>query len=194
MKINRREFLKLSGAAGTGLLLGSFGFDLIPIEAYAATPPTWIYESTTICPFCACGCGAIVCSNDTTVTHVEGNPDHPINEGALCSKGAAMAQLRTVDGALNSNRITQPMYRAPGATEWTPTTWSNAISAIAGKLKTQYDNRVQEELVDGEYIPVNRCETVASLGGASLDNEECYLLSKLTRALGLVYIEHQARI
>ncbi len=187
MNITRRDFLKISGAAGAGLVLGSFGFDLMPIkEAYAA--PTWSTETTSICCYCAVGCGLVVGTIDDApyVTHVEGNPDHPINEGALCSKGAAMSQLRTVDGALNPRRLTTPMRRGAGDTDWTPIDWTTAIDEIAGRIKGTRDATTVEA--------DNRCTGIASFGGAAHDNEECYLLVKLLRALGLVYIEHQARI
>jgi formate dehydrogenase major subunit len=134
-------------------------------------------------------------ASGTSVTYVQGNPDHPINQGSLCSKGQATAQVRTVDGADNCKRITQPMYRGPGDTDWTPIGWVQAINQIAQRIKDTRDaTTVLEEEIDGDWTPVNRCEGIANLGGACHDNEECYLLVKLLRALGLVYIEHQARI
>ena len=194
MKVNRRDFIKISGAAGAGLMLSSV-FDLMPIEAYAkANPPQWENVCTSICCFCGVGCGLLVASKDDQITYVQGNPDHPINQGSLCSKGQATGQLNSVDGQWNPKRVKQPLYRAPGESAWTPVSWEWAIDEIAARIMAEYENRVLEEEISGEFIPVNRCETIANLGGASLDNEECYLLSKLTRAMGLVYIEHQARI
>ncbi len=199
MDVTRRDFIKISGASAAGLMLGSL-FDLAPVKAHAwYNPAVWTNETTSICCYCAVGCGLIIATNGTTstnnVVYVQGNPDHPINKGTLCSKGQAIGQLRTVDGALNPNRLTQPMVRRPNATSWTPISWNTALTEIADHIKTTRDaNTTTEEMIDGSWTPVNRCEGIACLGGAAHDNEECYLLVKLTRALGLVYIEHQARI
>ncbi len=205
MNVTRRDFIKISGAATAGLLLGSV-FDLVPIKAYAtANPPVWTQITTSICCYCACGCGILVGSTSAApyITYVQGDPDHPINQGALCSKGQGMAELRTVDGALNPRRLLEPQKRGPGQTNWTTISWNQALNEIAGLIKTTRDginpydampNTVTEEEIDGDWTPVNRCRAIASLGGAAHDTEECYLLVKLLRALGLVYIEHQARI
>jgi formate dehydrogenase major subunit len=148
---------------------------------------------------------------------VQGDPDHPINRGSLCSKGQAIGQLRTVNGALNPKRMIQPMVRRPGASTWTTISWNQALNEIAAHIKTTRDGpnthwtgtdpnsppwntKTQEWInVDPAFggpgvFPVNRCTGIASLGGAAHDTEECYLLVKLLRALGLVYVEHQARI
>ena len=103
-----------------------------------------------------------------------------------------MAQLRTVDGKLNPRRLTKVLYRRPGGTEWEPKEWDWAIEQIAQKMKATRDANwtAQDE---GGYT-VNRTEGIASVGGSALDNEECYLLAKMLRAMGLVYIEHHARI
>jgi formate dehydrogenase major subunit len=219
MDVTRRDFLKISGAATAGLMLGSL-FDLAPIEAYAAAnPPEWDTVTTSICCYCAVGCGLLVCTNssDPDAVYVQGDPDHPINQGTLCSKGQAIGQLHTVDGAVNPKRMTAPMKRTPGATSWTTISWTQAINEIAAHIKTTRDgpnthytgtdpnspayNTTLEEWIDvdpafggPDWYPVNRCTGIACLGGAAHDTEECYLLVKLMRALGLVYIEHQARI
>jgi len=212
MNVTRRGFLKISGATTAGLMLGSL-FDLAPIKAYAVkNPPTWDQVTTSICCYCGVGCGILIgtSSSDPDTVYVQGDPDHPINRGSLCSKGQAMGQLRTVDGALNPKRLTQPLYRAPGDTEWTPKSWAWTINQLANRIKNTRDsanpgytgsdpnspeyNTTTEELIDGGMTPVNRCTGIACLGGAAHDNEECYLLVKLMRALGVVYLEHQARI
>lgn len=144
-------------------------------------------ETTTICPYCGCGCGLLVTTVDGKVTNTEGDPDHPINEGALCSKGQALYQV-----ANNERRLDKVLHRAPGATEWTEVTWDVALDAIAAKVKATRDAEFIEEDDDGKTV--NRVEAMGLMGSAALDNEECYALSKLARALGLVYIEHQARI
>jgi formate dehydrogenase major subunit len=205
MDVTRRDFLKISGTATAGLMLGSL-FDLAPIKAYAtANPPQWDTVTTSICCYCAVGCGLLVCTNSSNPdeVYVQGDPDHPINRGSLCSKGQAIGQLHTVDGAVNPKRLTQPLYRASGAASWTPVSWDWALGQIAQKIKDTRDgtnpydgqpNTIDEEEIDGVMTPVNRCRAIACLGGAAHDNEECYLLVKLMRALGLVYLEHQARI
>lgn len=212
MEITRRDFLKISGAATAGLMLGSV-FDMMPIKAYAVkNPPSWDLVTTSICCYCGVGCGLLVgtSSGDPDTVYVQGNPDHPVSQGSLCSKGQGMGQLRTVNGALNPKRLTQPLYRAPYATTWTPMSWNDALNAIANRIKTTRDglnpgytgtdpnspqyNTITEELIGSVMTPVNRCTGFACLGGAAHDNEECYLLSKLMRALGVVFIDHQARI
>lgn len=219
MDVTRRDFLKISGAAAGGLMLGTL-FDLAPIKAYAlANPPQWDQVTTSICCYCGVGCGLLLgtSSSDPDAVYVQGDPDHPINRGSLCSKGQAIGQLHTVDGAVNPKRLTQPLYRAPGATDWTPISWNDALNGIAQRIKTMRDGlnpgytgsdpnspmwntTLEDEIEDPENpgtfvtVPANRCTGIASLGGAALDNEECYLVTKLMRALGIVYLEHQARI
>jgi formate dehydrogenase major subunit len=219
MDVTRRDFIKISGAATAGLMLGSL-FDLAPIKAYAVkNPPEWDLVTTSICCYCGVGCGLLVCTNSSNPdeVYVQGDPDHPINQGSLCSKGQAIGQLHTVDGAVNPKRITQPMYREAYSDHWVPMDWNTALDTIANRIKTMrdglnpgytgldpnspyYNTTLEDEIVNPDnplesvIVPANRCTGIASLGGAALDNEECYLLVKLMRALGLVYIEHQARI
>ena len=183
MQLNRRDFIKGGLVAGAGLgLLGR--------RARGGEKPTLrvrgAKESTTICPYCAVGCGAIVSAQDGKITNIEGDPDHPINRGALCSKGAAMYQI-----ANNPRRLTKVRYRAPNADHWEERPWSWAVQRIAKLIKKTRDETFQER---ERGLTVNRTMGIAGLGGAALDNEECYAYSKLARALGLVYLEHQARI
>ena len=195
MQITRRGFLKLSGATAIGATLAKFGVTLTGCQKYAGEPELRIRyatESTTICPYDATGCGFIVAVEGGTVINIEGDPDHPINRGGACSKGASLAQLRTVDGKLNPRRLTQVLYRRPGGTEWMPKSWDWAIEQIARNIKRARDAAWVEK--DESGYSVNRTEGLASVGGAALDNEECYLLVKALRSLGMVYIEHQARI
>ena len=204
MAITRRDFLKISGATGAGVLFGVF--DLKPIKAYAsANPPIWETVTTGICCYCGVGCGLLVGSpaDHSTATFVQGDPDHPINRGALCSKGQSLIQIRTVDGALNPKRMLYPLYRGAGAMGWTQVSWDWALDKLAEKIKATRDginpdtglpNTVTQEDIGGTNYPVNRNLSIACTGGAALDNEECYLLSKLARSLGIVYLEHQARL
>jgi formate dehydrogenase major subunit len=191
MELSRRDFLKLSGLTTGGFLLprditavmrGKKRFRLHKL----------IGETPTICCFCGVGCGAIVAAEGGTVINIEGDPDHPINQGSLCSKGMALAQLNTVDGEINPRRLQKVKYRAPGATQWEEKSWEWALEEIARRIRATRDKYFIE--ADSEGRTVNRLEAIASLGGAALDNEECSLIIKAMRALGLVYIEHQARI
>ena len=195
MELSRRDFLKLSGAtAGGAALLGVFPKDKAFARGPSAIPlrKPRLRESLTICPYDATGCGFIVASDGENVVNLEGDPDHPVNRGANCSKGAALAQLRTVDGKLNPYRVTKPLYRAAGGSEWEEKEWDWVLDQIARKIKQTRDATLVEEDSDG--YTVNRCEGIASVGGAALDNEECYLLIKMLRTLGVAYVEHQARI
>ncbi len=147
-----------------------------------------IGEKTTICPYDATGCGFIVAADNGKVVNIEGDPDHPINRGAACAKGASLSQL----AADNPRRLNKVLYRAPGGAEWQEKSWDWTLNQIASKIKQTRDANWVDK--DGEGYHVNRTEAIASVGGAALDNEECYLLVKMLRSLGLVYIEHQARI
>jgi formate dehydrogenase major subunit len=201
MGVSRREFLKLSGST---VLLGSLGINLDPSKAYAqGLRIKDAKETQTICPYCSVGCGIIVHTKDGKVINAEGDPDHPISEGTLCSKGASLFEIVN-----NPLRLTKPKYRAAGATEWKDVEWDWALDEIAKRVKDTRDrtfkltskSKIKEKQADGtektvekEFV-VNRTDGIAHVGSAALDNEECYMLQKLVRSWGLVYIEHQARI
>ena len=190
MELSRRDFLKTSGAGIGGVfLLGAFSGNTA-----LAGPPKFLPlkkklgETATICPYDASGCGFIVAAQNGKVVNIEGDPDHPINRGAACSKGASMRQL----SADNPWRLSKPLYRRPGGTDWEPVEWDWALENIVRRMK---DTRDADFITkDSQGNVVNRTESIACLGGSALDNEECYLLVKLARAMGLVYIEHHARI
>ncbi len=190
MKISRREFLKASGVGVSGVFLfGALNPDVAKAKPHKFLPLSkQIGEKTTICPYDASGCGFIVASENGKVVNIEGDPDHPINRGAACAKGASLRQL----SADNPRRLSKVLYRAPGGTEWQDKSWDWALDRIASNIKKTRDTNWREK--DDEGYQVNRTEAIASVGGAALDNEECYLLVKMLRSLGLVYIEHQARI
>ena len=191
MDVNRRQFIQITGATAAGLAVSGLGFDMLPIKAHAAMLKTqYAKETTTICPYCAVGCGAIVHTSkkgDGRVINIEGDPDHVINRGSLCSKGAALAQLSE-----NSERITDPMYRAPYSDKWRKVSWDWALTEIAKRIKATRDASFEPKNAKNQVV--NRTTAIASVGSAALDNEECILLVKALRAMGLVYIEHQARI
>lgn len=191
MKVNRREFIQITGATAAGFAVTGLGFDLSPVKAHAQMLKTkYAKETTTICPYCAVGCGAIVHTSkkgDGRVINIEGDPDHVINRGSLCSKGAALTQLTE-----NSDRITDPMYRAPYSSEWKKVSWDWALTEISKRVKASRDANFESKNAKGQVV--NRTTAIASVGSAALDNEECWIYQALMRALGVVYIEHQARI
>jgi len=187
MNLTRRDFLKVSGASVGATVALSFLHDVTVLAAPRELPlKKRVKETTTICCYCSVGCGAIVSEYEDGIIKIEGDPDHPINEGALCSKGLAMAQVHQVNGELNPYRLTKPLYRAPNAIDWEEKSWDWMIETIARRVKDTRDKHWNAK--------AGRTDAMASLGGGELDNEECYLLSKMNRALGVVYLEHCARI
>jgi len=192
LKVSRRDFLKISGAAAA---VATLGFDLTPVNAQVNELRIKAAKVTpTICPFCGAGCGMLVHTDAARghLLYTEGDPDHPINQGAACSKGAALFQLNSSEvGKINPNRLTKPLYRAPGGNAFKEVEWDWALEQIVDRVKKTRDSNF---IVNQDGIPAMRTEAIANLGGAALDNEECYLLQKLARALGIVYLEHQARI
>jgi formate dehydrogenase major subunit len=190
MELSRRDFLKTSGAAAGGIFIfGTLNPDVVQAVTHKVLPlKKTIGEKTTICPYDASGCGFIVATDNGKVVNIEGDPDHPVNRGGGCAKGASMRQL----SADNPWRLSKVLYRRPGGLDWEEKDWDWALTEIARRIKDTRDNNFTES--DSKGNLVNRTEAIANLGGSALDNEECYLLAKLTRALGLVYLEHHARI
>ena len=192
MSLSRRGFFKYAGSAGVGVAVGASAFDLKPVVAAATS--LRLKEAkvhTSVCPYCSVGCNQLVYSKGDTIIDIEGHPDTPHTLGKLCPKGAATIQLSN-----NPLRPTKPLYRAPGSDKWEekPIEWM--YEQIA---KRYYDTREKhfierEPGKDGNEVVVNRLDAIASLGSACIDNEECYLLTKLNRTLGIVYHEHQARV
>jgi anaerobic selenocysteine-containing dehydrogenase len=179
----RRQFLKglTTGTVAIGALSQSGCAPAIPpLKTRGAT------QTTTVCPFCGVGCGQVVSTRGDKVIHIEGDPAHPISEGTLCSKGASGIQVVN-----NSRRLQKVLYRGPGGKAWEEKSWDWALQRIAARVKETRDKTFQTS-VDGRVV--NRTEAMACLGGSALDNEEAYALVKLMRSLGLVYIEHQARL
>lgn len=191
MKVDRRQFMQISGAAAAGLAVSGLGFDLKPVKVHAQMLKTqYAKETTSICPYCAVGCGLIVHTSrkgDGRVINIEGDPEHVINRGSLCSKGAALAQLTE-----NDARITEPMYRAPHSSTWQKVSWDWALTEIAKRVKQTRDASFEPKNAKGQVV--NRTTAIASVGSAALDNEECWLYQALLRSMGVVYLEHQARI
>ncbi len=191
MDITRRDFFKITGASAAGAAIMGLGLDLKPLKSHAQTLKLrFAKETTSICCYCAVGCG-VICSTGEAgagkIINIEGDPDHPVNEGALCAKGAALSQL-----ANNDSRLTAPLYRAPYSSEWRKVSWDWALANIAERVKKTRDADFEHKNTKGQVV--NRTTAIASVGSSALDNEECWLIQALMRSLGLVYIEHQARI
>jgi formate dehydrogenase major subunit len=195
MQITRRGFLTMTGAIGGGVAMSSLGLNLNPARAYAADLDKMnrvkiAKQTVTTCCYCSVGCG-LICSTDKAtgkIINIEGDADHPINEGSLCAKGAGFFDLTEA----NKHRLTKVLYRAPGGTAWEEKSWDFAIPRIARLIKDARDKGFVKTNAKGELV--NRCETVAHLGSSNIDNEECWLATAKCRALGLVYIDHQARV
>jgi anaerobic selenocysteine-containing dehydrogenase len=191
MDITRRQFLLGGGAAAAGLAISGKSANARAIDA-PALRIKGLKSTTTVCPFCAVGCGMIVHVKDGKVVNIEGDDLSPINKGSLCSKGEALFQV-----ANNDRRLQKVMYRSPGANSWEEKSWDWALDRIAKLMKDTRDRTFKSKETnkkDGKQYTVNRTEGMAILGGAGLDNEECYLLSKFARSMGLIYLEHQARL
>jgi formate dehydrogenase major subunit len=189
-QVSRRDFLKASG--GVAGLFATAGLFRGPLGADSALPvddrPRWTKETYTICPYDASGCG-FICRTDAQgrLVNVEGDPNHPVNQGGACSKGAAIAQIHN-----NTRRLQKVRYRAPGASDWEEKDWDWAITEMAKRIKATRDANWIEKNAKGNTV--RRVEAMAMVGGSCLDNEECQLLVKMLRSLGMVYLETQARL
>lgn len=192
--VTRSGFLKVAGVATAGVLLASdLGFDLAKAtEVKRQLRIAGATESHSICPYCAVGCSLIAYTRQqpdgsVQILQIEGDPDSPVNEGRLCPKGATSMQL-----AQSNRRVTDPMYRAPGATEWQKLSWDDILDKLAHRVKETRDRTFVA--TDDKGNVVNRTEGIAFAGGATFSNEEGYLAAKVARSLGLVYLEQQARV
>jgi formate dehydrogenase major subunit len=193
MNVTRRDFLKagtIGGAAATVL-----GFDLTPAQAQLRELKiARATETRSTCPYCSVSCGVLIytlgdkAKNVTPqIVHVEGDPDHPINRGTLCPKGASLEQ-----DILNSRRLMKPQVRRPGSDHWEDISWDAAIDEIGHKVKKTRDDSFVEK--DAQGRTVNRCEGMAFTGGCTDTNEFNFLVVKTMRSLGVCYLENQARV
>ena len=162
----------------------------------AASPRTASLDSRTaqadrvvpsICPYCAVGCAQSVYVKDEKIIDIEGDPNSPISGGCLCPKGSATFQLVT-----GSGRVQNVLYRRPRSTTWEKLPLAQAMEMVAQRIKKARDENWQAQTEGGEVV--NRTLSMAHLGGATLDNEENYLIKKLFNSLGILQIENQARI
>lgn len=194
MNLKRREFLKLTGVSAASAAVLLFGEER---EALAkdlkASRITTAKEVPSVCPHCSVGCGMIAYVKEGQLLQLEGNPDSPISEGSLCPKGAAAMQFAYEGvGKPNPLRELKAKIRKPGSDRWEEISVDEALDKIALRVKETRDKSFVERNQKG--LTVNRCEGLAHIGSACIDNEEAYLITKLMRSLGVVYLEHHARI
>ncbi len=188
MDCNRRDFLKLTGAGAIGLSLSQLGFDLSPVEAYAAgLKIEGAKEVLTVCPFCSVSCHVVAYVKDGKLVGTEGDPDYPINQGSLCAKGAAMLSMTR-----NEHRLKKPLYRAPFSEKWEEKEWGWTLMEIAKRVKKTRDENLLLKNEKGNVV--NRLDGMFLLGTSHADNEECALVHQAMRSLGVVHMDHQARI
>ena len=193
MDISRRTFIQSTVAGGA--VLSAFGFDVTPVYAQAKTLKiSRTSETRSTCPYCSVSCGVIIhtlgdkAKNAVPqVVHVEGDPDHPINRGTLCPKGASLQQ-----DILNERRLLKPQVRRPGSDHWEDIDWDRAIDEIGRWVKKTRDATFIDK--DSNGRTVNRCEGIAWAGGCTDTNELNYLVVKTMRSLGVVHLENQARV
>ncbi len=194
MGLTRRQFFQLSASTIGASSLTALGFTatdaLAQVRQFKLTRTT---ETRNTCPYCSVGCGIILHglgdrakNARTAIVHVEGDPDHPVNRGTLCPKGASL-----LDFIHSPNRLTRPEYRAPGATEWKPVTWDWALDRIARLVK---DDRDRHFVATSGGVTVNRWTTTAFLAASASSNETGHLTVKVLRALGMTALDNQARV
>jgi formate dehydrogenase major subunit len=194
-ELTRRDVLKV-GAGGVALSgLSALGFNVAVAEATTVKRELRIEGakvSHSVCPYCAVGCSLLAYTREAKngkieLLQIEGDPDSPVNEGTLCPKGASAMEL-----AITKRRLQNPLYRAAGASEFKRVSWDFALDGLARRIKDARERTFVAKDEDGNVV--NRTEGLAFAGGAAFSNEEGYLATKLMRALGLVYLEQQARV
>jgi formate dehydrogenase major subunit len=195
MQVTRRTFLKVC-AAGVGTssltLLGfAPGTALAEVRTFKLARAT---ETRNTCPYCSVGCGILMYTQGDKaknvhgrIFHIEGDPDHPVNRGTLCPKGAGL-----LDFVHSDSRLTRPEYRAPGSKEWQPISWDDAFTRIAKLMKADRDANFEAKDKDGRTV--NRWNSTGFLAASASSNETGYLTHKVVRSLGMLSFDNQARV
>jgi len=193
--VTRRQFLQITGATLAGSSLALLGFS--PTAAIAEVREFKLSRATetrNTCPYCAVACGLIMYSLGdkaknarSSIFHIEGDPDHPVNRGTLCPKGAGL-----IDFIHSPSRLTHPEYRAPGSDKWQPISWDEALDRIAKLMKADRDANFVARNADG--LTVNRWLTTGMLAASASSNEVGYLTHKVIRSLGILSFDNQARV
>lgn len=195
MDMNRRNFFRVSGAGLVGSSLVALGFS--PTAALAETRSFKLARTTetrSICPYCSVSCGLVMYTLGdkaknvkASIVHIEGDPDHPVNRGTLCPKGAGV-----MDMIQSPNRVKVPQVREPGSAEWKNISWDEALTRVAKHMKADRDANLIT--TNDKGVTVNRWNTTGFLISSASSNESGYLSVKIARGLGLVTLDTQARI
>ncbi len=195
MEMNRRQFLRVSGAGLVGTSLVALGFS--PTGVLAETRSFKLARTTetrSTCPYCSVSCGLVMYSLGdraknvkSTIIHVEGDPDHPVNRGTLCPKGAGV-----LDMIQSPDRLKYPEVREPGSSEWKRISWDDAVTRIAKHMKADRDANLVK--TNDKGVTVNRWNTTGFLVSSASSNESGYLSVKVARGLGMIALDTQARI
>lgn len=195
MQVTRRQFFKICAAGVGSSSLVALGF--APGEALAEVREFKLARTTetrNTCPYCSVGCGVLIYSlGDKAknapgeIMHIEGDPDHPVNRGTLCPKGAGL-----LDFVHSPGRLKQPEYRAPGSKEWMPISWDDAFTRIAKLMKDDRDKNFIAKNDKGETV--NRWVSTGMLAASASSNETGYLTQKIARSLGMLAFDNQARV
>ncbi|GAO35634.1 sulfate ABC transporter substrate-binding protein [Sulfuricella sp. T08] len=195
MQVTRRQFFKVcaGGLGSSSLAMLGFapGDALAEVRSFKLARTT---ETRNTCPYCSVGCGILIYSLGdkaknvhAKVVHIEGDPDHPVNRGTLCPKGAGL-----LDFVRSPNRLKYPEYRAPGSKEWTRISWDEAYTRIGKLMKEDRDKNFIAKNKDG--ATVNRWVTTGFLAASASSNESGYLTHKVVRSLGMLAFDNQARV
>lgn len=197
MELSRRQFLRTAGAGIAGTTLGAFGFGGVEVALASAIRPFKLVNTTEVrntCTYCSVACGILIFSKGdlkkgetATITHIEGDVDHPTNRGTLCPKGAAL-----LDIVHSKTRLTQPMIRKPGSDKFEPISWDLALDRIARVMKDDRDQNFIAKNADG--VTVNRWLTTGFLAASATTNETAYATYKVVRSLGILTFDNQARV
>ncbi len=193
--LTRRQFLKVTGVTLAGSSLALIGFSptaaLAEVRQFKLARAT---ETRNTCPYCSVACGILMYSlgdgaknAQPSIIHIEGDPDHPVNRGTLCPKGAGL-----LDFVHSTNRLKYPEYRAPGSNEWKRISWDDALDRIAKLLKADRDANFVEKNADG--LTVNRWLTTGMLAASASSNEVGYITHKVDAQLGMLAFDNQARV
>ena len=195
MDMNRRQFFRVSGAGLAASSLVALGFS--PTAALAETRAFKLTHATvshSICPYCSVSCGLVIYTLGdkaknvkSTIVHIEGDPDHPVNRGTLCPKGAGV-----IDMIQSVDRVKYPQVREPGSSEWKRISWDDALTRVATHMKADRDANLIK--TNDQGVTVNRWNTTGFLISSAASNESGYLSVKFARGLGMVAIDTQARI
>ncbi len=193
--MNRRQFFKVTAAMLSGSSMAALGLApeaaLAEVRQYKLARMT---ETRNTCPYCSVGCGILMYglgdgakNVKTTIVHIEGDADHPVNRGTLCPKGASL-----IDFIHSPNRLKQPQYRAPGSDKWQTISWDEALDRIAALMKADRDANFVEKTAEGKTV--NRWLTTGMLAASASSNETAYLTHKIVRSLGMLAFGNQARV